>query len=941
MNLQLKTLVTTALLTLSIASSSLAQSYNPKAEVPLDEKIKHGTLANGMKYYIRANKLPEQRAEFYIVHNVGAILENDDQNGLAHFTEHMAFNGTQNFPKKGLLNYLETIGCKFGQNVNAFTAMDVTSYNISSVPVTREGIIDSALLILHDWSNYISFDADEIESERGVIREEWRTRGGAQARLSDKLRPIMYKGSKYGERNVIGDTAVINNFKHETIKAFYHQWYRPDLQAVIIVGDINVDEMEAKVKKVFGDIPAVNNPTPKPTYELPDNNDPLIAVATDKEATNSVVRLLFKHNTIEKAEKNQEYLRLSIARGLINSMMNERIGELLQKENSPCTQAYTGYNEFTETKDAFSAAALAKKDMTIPALELIYTESRRMQLHGFKQTELDRAKANLLRSIQSQYLDREKQKHQSYVWEIFEKFTSNEPACSIEYYQQFAQEVTGGIVLDEINTIAREYITDKNVIITLTAPEKEEIVVPDSTALLAAFNKVKNANIAPYEEKTIASSLMNEMPTPGKIIKEKKNKELDATEWTLSNGINVVLKTTKHKEDQVMLKGVSTGGRSQVGENDYLTSRLMNDIVSEMGLGEFSKTDLQKIMSGKRASTRMGLYDEQEMISGNASPADIEMMLQQINLRFTHPRFDEEAFNALMEKVKTMYENKALNPSSAFYDTINVTLANNHIRQQPITAEKLSEVTFEQVKKIYSERFADPASFTFIFVGNIEAEQLKPLIAIYLGSLPSTNNKEKYIDRGQRTPKGTVKKQFDKPMETAKTSVFACYPGTINYRPSDFVMLSAIKNILDIRYVESIREKEGGSYGVRVNVNNQKNPVKEAYIMLSFDTDPQKASKMVEILHSEIKSLKENGPLEQDVQKTKEFFIKSFADQQKENGYWMGVLNDHYVEKMDNASKYIEMVNKLDSKSIQDFANKTFKTENMIEVMMMPLVSKN
>jgi zinc protease len=918
------------------AQSLLAQDVDLNQPAPLDKQVRFGILPNGMKYYIRANKLPEKRAEFYIVHNVGAILENDDQNGLAHFTEHMAFNGTTNFPKKALLNYLETIGCKFGQNVNAFTSMDVTCYNVSSVPVTREGIIDSCLLVLHDWSNYIAFDKDEIESERGVIREEWRTRGGAQSRLRDKLNPIVFAGSKYGKRNVIGDTAVINHFKPETITAFYHKWYRPDLQAVIVVGDINVDQMEAKVKSVFSTIPSVPNADSKPSFDVPENEKPLVGIATDPEATNYGLTVYFKHKPVADADKNLKYMRTDILHALITQMLNVRFADLLQKENAPCTRASAGYGNLVPSVDVFMLSSSPKTNQVLPSLELILTESRRMQLHGFVQSELDRAKANYLRSVQSQFLERDKQEHDRYVWDYFEHFTSNEPACDIEYYQSFVQQQMPGVTLAEINQAAKQYMTEKNVIITLTAPEKHDVQLPDTTQLVNVYNKITASNQSAYEDKLASTSLIDQLPQKGSVVKEAKNKKLDAVEWTLSNGIRVVLKTTNFKEDEVIMKGVSDGGNSLVVDDEYLTSMLLSPIVGEMGLGNFSKSDLRKVMSGKRASTNIGLGDEKESVSGNASPNDIELMLQQVYLRFMQPRFDEEAYNAYMALIRSALENKALNPAAAFSDSVQVILSGHNPRLKPVDVNRLSEMSFEKVKKVYAERFSDPASFTFLFLGNISADKLKPLVEKYLAALPAKNINEKYFDRGIRVPEGIVRSHFDKEMKTPKTSVFAYYSGSISYKLDEFVSLMAMKNILDLRYTESIREKEGGSYGVRVSAGYEKVPLKKAYLLMTFDTDPAKADKMVGILHEEVKNILENGPKSEDVQKAKEFFIKDFADQQKQNNFWFNVLYNHYIDHIDKTTDYIKLVNELNPEKIKAFANKTFAKKNIVEIVMIP-----
>ncbi|PZX19511.1 zinc protease [Breznakibacter xylanolyticus] len=924
------------LLLSTIVTPVQAQLYQPDQPVPFDPNVVHGTLANGMRYYIRSNKKPEKRAEFYIVHNVGAILEEDNQNGLAHFTEHMAFNGTKHFPKKALLNYLETIGCKFGQNVNAFTGQDVTCYNIGSVPITRDGIIDSCLLILHDWSNYIAFEAEEIESERGVILEEWRTRGSAQARMSDKLRPIIYAGSKYGQRNVIGDTAVINHFDHQAIFDFYHQWYRTDLQAVIVVGDFDAKMMEQKIIARFSAIPAVENPAPKPVYGVPDNDQPIIAMATDPEATNTNISFYIKHPATPDSLKNQQYLRHNILTNFIGQMMNVRLSDLLKKESAPAITANVGMGGFSPTTKVLYASGTAKTNQTLPTFEMLLTECRRMQHHGFTQPELERAKANFLRSIESRFIERQNREHNSYVWDYYSHFTQNAPTCDIAYYRDFVKEVVPGISVNEINTLTASFFTEKNVIITLTAPEKEDIQVPSQNELLAMYEASKHQKVDAYEEKLLAQSLIETVPQKGTVVKDEKLKKFDVHQWTLSNGIKVMVKKTNFKEDEILMNGQSDGGMSQLEDDLWLSAVLMPTLVGEMGMGNHTTSDLRKMLAGKRVSTGIALGDDREIISGNCSPDDMELLLQQVHLRFTAPRFDREAFDAYMARLKPYLQYMALNPDAAFRDSVTALLTNRHPRIKSISTEALEAVTFERVEQIYRDRFSDPADFTFVFVGNIDMDKLKPLVETYLGSLPAGARKETYIDRGVRTPADMVRTRFDKTMQTPKTSVFAYYSGPIKYTNDDMLHISAIKNILDIRYVASIREKEGGTYGVSVSGSCEKQPEKKAEITLSFNTDSAKAERMLSLLHEEINNLMTQGPSAEDVQKTKELFLKSFTDRQIENGYWMSNILNNYLEGIDRHTGYEKGVKKMSPKTLQQFMAKTFSPNRMLEVVMMP-----
>jgi len=553
-----------------IINLGFAQNFTLSNMPPLDPNIRTGVLKNGMRYYIRYNRLPEKRAEFYIAHSVGAIQEEDDQNGLAHFTEHMAFNGTANYPKKTMLDYLATIGVKFGQNVNAGTSVEQTIYNLSNVPLLRQGIIDSALLVLHDWSNYISFEDAEIDLERGVIREEWRMYGSADERMSNALAPVIYKGSKYAKRDVIGDTAVINNFKYETIRNFYHKWYRPDLQAVIIVGDFDLDAMEKQVIALFSPIPKVENPAPKVIYPLPDNTEPLIGVAKDKEATDTYIRISFKHDAVSDDAKNLGYMRLQLIRNLINSMFAQRMGELSRSENPPFMRAYSYYGRMTRSKDAFTGVAMAENNKADMAIASLLTEMQRLKMHGFLVSEFDRAKADMMRSYESRFMEKDKRKNRELVYPNISNFLYNNPNPGIEYEYEFAKSMIPGISLQEINAEAARYVRKDNMIITATGPDKEGVGLPTETGIKNIVNGISLDKITPWVDKMQGKKLISKEPPAGKVVKTTGMATLGTTEWTLSNGIRVIFKPTEFKEDELMIRAYSEGGMSRVSDQEMI-----------------------------------------------------------------------------------------------------------------------------------------------------------------------------------------------------------------------------------------------------------------------------------------------------------------------------------------------------------------------------------
>jgi zinc protease len=912
------------------------QTYDLKNMPPLDPKVRTGVLPNGMHYYIRSNNIPEKRGEFYIANNVGAILEDDDQNGLAHFTEHMSFNGTDHFPKKGILDYLATIGVKFGTNVNAGTGLEQTVFNVSNVPLKREGILDSALMILHDWSHFVSFEDHEIDLERGVILEEWRMYGSAEERMSNKLAPIIFKGSKYAKRDVIGDTAVLRHFKYETIKNFYHKWYRPDLQALIIVGDFDENVVEAKIKKLFSDIPKVENPAAKEEYPVPDNIEPLIGTATDKEATSTSVDVSCKHNITKESDKNLGYMRLQLIRNLINNMFGKRMSELSRKENPPFISAYSYYGGLTRTKDAFTGSAEAANNEGIKALTALLTEMERMKRYGFIDIEFERAKADLIKNNESRYMDRDKRKNRELVYANVSNFLTNNPNPGIEFDYAFTKTMIPGITLQELNAEAKKYFTDENMVVTITGPEKEGITIPTEADIKKELAAFKNEKIEPYVDQLAGKKLIEKEPVAGKVLKTSGNKVLGTTEWVLSNGMKVVFRPSDIKEDELIVAGYREGGMSLLKEEDLPSAILMGDAVSQMGVGNFSTTDLEKLMSGKRVFLRIYTSDERDGVSGRMSPKDLETALQLIYLYFTQPRWNASDYKTWMEKMKANYINAESDPRKAFRDTISLMVANHHPRIIPMSYKVLGKVSLEKIQSVYKDRFSDPGNFTFEFAGKIDPEKVKPLFEKYLASLPTVKRAQTYKDNGVRPPKGESKTDFQHESKTPRTSVYVNYSGSGSFSADDRVLGAALRHVLELRYIESIREDEGGAYSIRVQYNVNKFPVPGFNLVVSFETDPVKADKLIGIVYREIKKMVENGPAEADLQKAKEYFLKQRQEDMKENSWWISRMDDFYYYNLDYLSGYDAKVNALNIQSVHDYAKKVLTQGNVVQVVMRP-----
>jgi zinc protease len=912
------------------------QTYDLKQMPPIDPKVRTGILPNGMHYYIRANKIPEKRGEFYIANNVGAILEDDDQNGLAHFTEHMSFNGTDHFPKKGILDYLATIGVKFGTNVNAGTSLDQTVFNVSNVPLRREGILDSALMILRDWSHYVSFEDNEIDLERGVILEEWRMYGSAAERMSNKLAPIIYKGSKYAKRDVIGDTAILKHFKYETIKNFYHKWYRPDLQALIIIGDFDENVVEAKIKKLFSVIPKVENPVAREEYPVPDNTEPLIGTATDKEATSTSVDVRCKHDITKESDKNLGYMRLQLIRNLINNMFGKRMSELSRKENPPFIFAFSYYGGYTRTKDAFTGTAQAANNEVIKALNALLTEMERMKRFGFIESEFERAKADLIKNNESRYMDRDKRKNRELVYPNVSNFLINNPNPGIEFDYAFAKTMIPGITLQELNTEAEKYFTDENMVVTVTGPEKEGITIPTEADIKKVLAKYKSAKIDPYVDQLAGKKLIEKEPVAGKVVKTSFNKVFGTTEWVLSNGMKIVFRPSDIKEDELLVTGFREGGMSLLKEENLPSAMLLGDAISQMGVGGFSTTDLEKLMSGKRINLRISISEERDIVSGRVSPKDLETALQLVYLYFTQPRWDATDYKTWMEKMKANYINAESDPRKAFKDTVSLMMANHNSRVIPMSYKVLGKVSLEKLQIIYKDRFSDPGNFTFEFAGKIDPEKVKPLFEKYLAALPSVKRIQAYKDNGIRPPKGEVKRDFKHESTTPRTSVYVNYSGSSPYSADDRILGAALRHVLELRYIESIREDEGGAYSIRVQYNLNKLPVPCFSMIVSFETDPVKADKLIGIVYKEINKMLENGPSEADLQKAKEYFLKQRQEDMKENSWWLGRMDDYYFYNLDFLTGYDDKVNALNVQSLHDYAKKVLTQGNLVQVVMRP-----
>ena len=930
-----KLILSTLVLVLSIVA--MAQQPQP---LPIDSAVRMGKLDNGLTYYIRHNEYPKQRAEFHIAQAVGAILEEDHQNGLAHFLEHMAFNGTEHFAGKGIIEYFESIGVNFGGNINAYTSLDETVYRLSEVPTTREGIIDSALLVMHDWACGLLLLEDEIDNERGVIREEWRTGAQANRRMWKAINPLKYPGSQYAKRDVIGDTAVINNFAYDALRDYYKKWYGPDNQAIIVVGDIDVDQIEAKIKALWADVPARENRGERPLYSVDDNEQPIVAIVRDKEAQYTRIEMEFKKPQLPKQFRctDMSYVQ-NLAIELVCDMFNNRMSELSMKPEATFVGAGSYYGELVKEKDAFVAVYLAKQGQEVAAYKDLLTQLEKMRRYGFTNAELDRVKKETLAAYEKSYNERNTVRNIMYAQECIRHYLSDEPIPGIAWEYEMVQQLLPMISVDMLNQIAQSLVTDENLVISFQAPDDEKNVLPTEAEAIELLAAVKNEEIEAPVEEAIRENLVEKAPKTGKIKKTAYNETLGTTEWTLSNGVRVVVKPTTFKQDEILFYAFSQGGNSLVATIDLPSAALATSVVELGGLADMSATDLQKALTGKRVSLSPSISEYSESMNGTSTVKDLETLLQLNYLFFTAPRRDEESFQTLMSILESQLANRNKNPKAAFSDSIQMMGSNYSERTLIMDKELLEQVNLDKALQIYKERFANPADFTFIFVGNVDPEDkaFQKLVCTWLGGLKSNKKLETAADDNVRVAMGIQKNYFTREMETKTASNRIQYTSyDMPYTLANNLNTEMIGRILSTRYLESIREREGGSYGVGCAGWMNRYPIPHAQLIMQFDTDPEKQEKLMSIIHEEVMTIVENGPLAKDLQKEKESMLKDFEEDLEKNGYWSDVISIYYKNGINYITDYKAAVEAITAETVQATLKKLVEAGNVFEVVMLP-----
>ena len=911
------------------------QSVPLTQAIPVDEQITRGQLPNGLHYYVRANTKPEHRAELRLVVKAGSILEDDDQQGLAHFVEHMAFNGTAHFPTQGVVQFLESLGMRFGADINAFTSFDETVF-LLQVPTDKPETMDRSLLILEDWAHNVSFDQAAIDKERGVVTEEWRLRRGAGSRALDKMLPVLLKGSRYADRIPIGKTDVIQGFKPERLKKFYADWYRPDLMAVVAVGDFNSHEVENLIKAHFASIPEPAAPRPRPTYDVPDHAGTVYAITTDKEATTTSVEV---ENLLPARPQGTvgEYRR-EIVDQLFSNMLSARFSEMSQKPDAPFLRASAGRGQFIgRTKDDASLTALVKDDGIERGLDALLGEAERVSRFGFTATELDRAKQTMLRGRERLLAETGNRESASRADEYVRNFIEDEPLPTGQYEFALNQRFLPEITLDEVNALAKEWFTDQNRLVVVNAPEKAGVVVPDESKLASVMKTASAKALTPYVDTVGAVVLLDSLPAPAAIVRTAANDAAGITEWELSNGVKVMLKPTTFKEDEIVFRATSPGGTSLASDQDYIPASTATQVVAAGGLGKFNSIDLRKVLTGKIASANPFIGELEEGLSGAGSRKDLETMFQLIYLRFTQPRADPTIFGVMTSQMKTMLANQTAAPEYAFAQMLTSTLSQNHIRRRLPTAAAVDQWNLDKSMAFYKDRFADASDFTFVFVGSFDLPTIKPLVERYLGGLPSIHRKETWKDVGVRTPTGVIEKTVEKGIEP-KSLTAIVLSGPFEYDQTHRVAIRAMSEILQSRLLTAIREELGGTYSISANAVTQKIPNPEYSIAIQFGSDPQRTAALTERVVQEIERLKTDGPTEKQVSDEREALLRDFETNIKQNGYLLGQLSLKYEYGEDPAGLWNipEYYKKIDAAMIQEAAKTYLNMNSRVKVTLVP-----
>ena len=897
-----------------------------------DTAVTTGTLANGLRYYIRRNTEPEHRAELRLVVDAGSILEDDDQRGLAHFTEHMAFNGTRRFPKHALIDYMERVGMRFGAHINASTNFDQTIYQLT-IPTDSAEVVATAFDILEDWAGAVSFEPEEIDRERGVVIEEWRLGRGAVARLLDKQFPVLFAGSRYAARLPIGSDSVLRTFSPDALRRFYRDWYRPDLMAVVAVGDFDPATVEGLIRERFSRLSMPAAPRPRGHYPVPGHAHPLYAIATDPEETNTSVAVYFKHEA--RDQRTVGAYRRALIERMFGDMLNDRLFEIQQRPDAPFLFGSVGQGRFVRPLEVWLMVAGVPDGGTVRGLEAVLTEAERVRRFGFTAPELTLEKTRMLRGMEQAWAERANLPSASYAGQYVRHYLEGEPFPGIDREHALYQELIPAVTLEDVNRLAANLLGEENRVVVVSAPEGSK--VPDAAALAQVFDRVTGTALTAYHRRETGTELLREPPAPGAVVEEKTLPSIGVTEWRLANGVRVLLKPTDFKDDEVLFRGLSPGGTSLVADSDYVAALTATNVVVGGGVGRFSLVELDRLLAGKAIRVYPEVFALGEGMSGGGSPDDLETMFQLLYLYFTAPRRDSSAFVSYQQRSRAFLRNREASPEVAFQDTLTAILSQHHFRARPFTVDLIDEMNLDRSLAFYRERFADAGDFIFAFAGAFTLEEIRPLVERYLGGLPARSRHEAWRDPGIRPPTGTIRSVVRKGIEP-KSQTQIMFTGPFDNTPVHRHTLVSMAEVLQIWLRETLREDLGGTYGANVWASTRQIPDQRYTVGISFGSDPARAEEMAATVFREIERLKTEGPSADDLARIRETQRRTREVNLRQNAFWMSQLlqRARYGLPLDGMLEYDRLVDGLTAEAIRETARRYLRTDSYIQVTLLP-----
>ncbi len=924
-----------------IAAMFAAVTAFGQTQLPDDPATKVGKLENGMTYYIRHNAQPAQRAEFYLATNVGAFQEEDDQDGLAHFLEHMCFNGTKNFPEKGILDWLQSIGAEFGRNINASTGFEQTQYMLNNIPIVRESIIDSCLLVMHDYSHFVTCDPEEIDAERGVILEERRTRRDASWRMFEKTLPYYYGDTPYSRRTLIGGEEQLKTFKYESLTNFYKTWYRPDMQALVVIGDVDVDQIEAKIKSIFSDIPAPEAPTQKVIHKIPDNAEPIVAVLTDPEATGSSIEVLWKSEPMPLEYNSTDVgFMTDIIKSYISMIMRERFNDITAKPDAPFLGASFYIGRLCLAADAAMGNVSFKDGNAVDAFQAFMTELEKMKRFGFTDGEVQRAKDNIISRYEKAAEAAATRKNADFVRPILNNFyfknSMLDPATALQLAQMVCSQINAAI----LGQVAASLITDENMVVIFNGPEKEGVTNPTEAQLVETIKAVKSAEIAANVEENVNEPLIDPAALKGSKVKKETAGVSGSTVWVLKNGVKVVVLPTQHKKDQVLFNLNMNGGKSVIPTEAMpsFEDNIWSLYLSNTGVSKFSGTQLPKMLAGKNVSVNPYLGSSQHGIGGQCAPKDIETALQLMYLTFVEPRFDQNEYETGIQQIKAILPNLKNNPMYQFQVAASDIMYGDNERVVTLDEDVLAAADLETIRKVYTEQlFNDAAGATLRIVGNVDMETLKPMVEKYIGSLPKGKKAHEYVEENLvNMVKGNVEENVKVPMQTPKATVLQVYSAYMPVDTKTEVTLELANYVLDMIYTKTIREQEGGTYGVGTRLSAEREPVSMVTFLVQFDTNPEQAARLGDLTVKYLKEYAQNGPTPEEFAMAVENVKKNIPESRISNNYWLGALSKNIHYGIDYDAEYEAALNSITAEDVKALLQKVLAQENFIDIMLSP-----